>query len=107
MADVLISIDNIQGHFHAHDAVVKNGDNLKLQTTIDTHIFTVVISNKDSFFADDNSLITKVIKKTDGVQPLVVVSNGGNPLKSYEIFANVDCPIPGIIEAPPRIIRVT
>jgi hypothetical protein len=107
MADVLITIENIQGHFHARDAVVKNGDNLKLQTTIDSCAFTVVISNKDGFFDDDNSLITKVITKADGVQDLVTVSTGGNPVKTYEIFPAPSCEIPGIIEAPPRIIRVT
>jgi hypothetical protein len=107
MSDVLITIKNMQEHFHAHDAVVKEDNILKIKTDIPDVTFTVVIDNVNGFIANTGKLINEEVTKTGGEVTIGTVSSAGASVKQYGIYDNSGS-IPGVDpDAPPRIIRVS
>lgn len=105
--NLVIEIEKYQqDYYHALDAVVKDGDILKIKTNISNVTFTVVIDNKDGFFASSGKLITKEVTQNGGEITIGTVNSEGASVKEYGIYDNSGS-IPGVDpEAPPRIVRV-
>lgn len=102
-----IEIIEERGYYRANDIVVKADDSVDIKTSIPNRIFTVIISNKDGFFNLNESLIDEDVASASGKIVLGTVATGnGEVEKIYELHVDSASPIP-VIDAPPRIIRVS
>lgn len=101
--DVIIKIEALNGYYHAQDAVVKQGDVLKITNEVPNISFTVTIGNKDNLLSGGSLLNPTVAPST--TVTIGTVAGTTYLEKEYGIYPTSASVVPGI-DAPPRIIRV-
>ena len=101
--DVIIKIEDLNGYYHAQDAVVKQGDVLKITNDVPAITFTVSIGNRDQLISGASLLNPSV---APGATVTIGTVSGNTYLeREYGIYPIGASAVPGI-DAPPRIIRV-